>query len=196
MMTPAVTATCRFSRNQGRTSQRVRSAMWHGEENVREAWIEVLGYEDAYAVSHMGRVMPYVKSPAGIVMNLCLMSHKRHLGVDLLQKPCLIHELVALAFIGPRPESSDVNQLDDVTTHTCVTNREYSTRASNRAQVDEHRNLSSGAVRVGRWRWKLCGKDFRSIAEEAPIVQGLIDEEAFNMARTASCVPSIDGSSR
>jgi hypothetical protein len=140
---------------------------------VQEEWIEVPGYEDSYAVSNMGRVVSYIKDPSGRLMNPGLVSNKRYLGVELLHKPFLVHELVALAFLGPRPEGYDVNHLDDVKTHNCVSNLEYSTRARNNAQVSAHRILQRGGVRVARWRCKLCGRSFQPPTEDVDGVQVL-----------------------
>jgi hypothetical protein len=121
-----------------------------------EEWRPVVGFEDSYAVSDRGRVrsvdrlVEVLSGPrAGEVrlqrgrllrqfpakgrhqVTLCLAGVRSLVGV---------HQLVAAAFLGPRPPGQVVRHLDDVHAHNWVGNLAYGTHADN----------SQDALRNGR----------------------------------------------
>lgn len=90
-----------------------------------------------YAVSNMGRVKrltPGRKTWPGRLMEPVLLKiGYYYVGPTWKGRnvPCLIHRLVAEAFIGKCPKGHEVNHLDGVKTNNRVANLEYVTHAGN-----------------------------------------------------------------
>ena len=73
----------------------ILAIVWR-EEEMTEIWRDVVGFEDAYQVSNMGRV----KSKSRILKPVCITGG--YLAVSLgRNKQRTIHRLVAAAFFGP-----------------------------------------------------------------------------------------------
>lgn len=108
---------------------------------IQEIWRPVPGYEGHYEVSDIGRVRSLKTTPPRIkradaatrngypVVTLWIANK----GVTKY-----VHALVALAFIGPKPEGQEVRHLDDVKTNCLLTNITYGTRTEN--MLDRVRN--------------------------------------------------------
>jgi hypothetical protein len=110
------------------------------EEN--EEWRPVVGFEDCYDVSNLGRVRrtkywkPYRREPGLVrpgkngegymLVQLC------RLGV---RKMAAVHQLVMAAFVGPCPPRMQVNHKDDNKQNNCLANLTYGTSSENRRQA-------------------------------------------------------------
>jgi hypothetical protein len=122
---------------------------------VNEVWKAVPGYEGLYEVSDMGRVRSLdrvverlgrwgkvvAQRVAGRVMRPG--PHKGGYGLLHLygargRRTATVHGLVAAAFLGPRPEGSDVCHNDGNPKNCRLDNLRYGTRAENDADKDRH----------------------------------------------------------
>src|SRR5213596_1074117 len=98
-----------------------------------ESWLPVPGYEQAYAVSSLGRVLslPRPHARGGGIMRPPL-GKRGYLTVELWRdgksKTVGVHQLVALAFLGPRPEKQEVRHLDGNPLNNHLTNLAHGTR--------------------------------------------------------------------
>jgi hypothetical protein len=99
-----------------------------------------------------------------------------------------VHDLVARAFLGPKPPGNDVNHIDGNKTHNVVTNLEYVTHAENMAHagrtglsprgVNHHgAKLTDDDVRALRAD-RANGRPFSALAQK----YGLSIATAFNIA--------------
>jgi len=103
-----------------------------------EIWRPVVGYEGWYAISNTGRVMriaggrgvgrPLLKPYA---MKIGYYSVIVSLGSAATRRHRYVHELVAAAFIGPRPYRHQINHIDGDKINNRVENLEYVTQAEN-----------------------------------------------------------------
>lgn len=104
-----------------------------------EEWRPFLGGD--YEVSSLGRVRrarPGRCTFAGRVMTLVLQSngyYKINPVVNGKNVQRNVHDLVAEAFLGPRPDGAVVNHIDGDKTNNAVGNLEYVTHAANMAHA-------------------------------------------------------------
>lgn len=111
---------------------------------MSEQWREIPGWEGFYAVSDQGRVKSLARSVPGrpgvfinkrerilkptpkfdkyLVVGLCRNNTKATL---------LVHHLVLLAFVGPRPEGAESCHYDGNRTNNYLENLRWDTRSSN-----------------------------------------------------------------
>jgi hypothetical protein len=106
------------------------------EELQTEEWRDVVGYEDIYSVSSLGRVrrdLTVRKHKAGKILKPC--TSGRYSSVTLCyqgkQKTFNVHQLVAAAFIGECPEGMEVNHKKQPKTNNRISNLEYITHIQN-----------------------------------------------------------------
>lgn len=103
-----------------------------------DIWRPVIGYEGRYEVSHLGRVRSLLRAHLGQPPRLLAPTPDDHgypkvtLSKDSRRKCCHVHNLVAAAFIGPRPAGHIVHHKDD---------RPDNPRASNLTYVTYSKNL-------------------------------------------------------
>lgn len=111
------------------------------DEATPERWLPVPGYEGLYEVSDRGRVWsaPRATTRGGILKQS--LSHG-YLVVNLtkrgVQKVHQVHQLVATAFIGPRPEGMETRHLDGNPQNSRVTNLVYGTHSDNMRDALRH----------------------------------------------------------
>jgi len=112
-----------------------------------ERWLPVPGYESLYEVSDHGRVRSLPRQTvSGIRGGTMLKGHKlfelEYVQVFLHAQdrgtPFCVHHLVALAFIGPRPDGMEVRHLDGDASNNAAANLEYGTRADNMQDMLRH----------------------------------------------------------
>ncbi len=109
-----------------------------------EIWKPVRGHEGAYEVSDHGRVrsLPRIlvdskgrrREVGGRLLKLQARDPRYH-SVTISGRSVRVHELVAAAFIGPRPDGQHVLHGDDVGTHNHISNLRYGTVSDNRGDV-------------------------------------------------------------
>lgn len=98
---------------------------------MEEIWKPIVGYENIYSVSsfgsvrrelqamgtHAGRIVkPYISSEGYFYVTLSINSKVKKFSV---------HSLVAMAFLGRRPEGFETNHKDAVRTNNSISNLEY-----------------------------------------------------------------------
>lgn len=100
-------------------------------------WRPIVGYEGRYEVSDAGEVRR-VSGGCGARPGRILATHRDRYGYERvhLSRDCdgqdfKVHILVAAAFIGPRPESFDINHIDGVRHNNHRSNLEYLSRRDN-----------------------------------------------------------------
>lgn len=101
--------------------------------NIKEEWQDIEGYEGLYKVSNFGRVASFQSRNQRIMKPV--ITHKGYQSVGLQKgkqyKTCVIHRLVAKAFI-PNPNSlPQVNHKDECKTNNRVDNLEWCTAKYN-----------------------------------------------------------------
>lgn len=128
----------------------------------REEWRPIESYADVYEVSNLGEVRRVGKG-RGAVPGLLLkpwvgsdgylMVILRNDGDDS-KRP--VHQLVAHAFLGPRPRLHHVNHIDGVKTHNWASNLEYLSPLQNY----QH------AAAIGNGHFKLMPQDIIAIRQQ------------------------------
>lgn len=119
-----------------------------------EEWRPVVGWEGFYEVSSLGRVRSVDRTVTfadGRVRRYAAQvraTHTDNFGYQKVtlkrsgeNRRALIHQLVAAAFIGPRPDGLEVCHSDGNKTHNHATNLRYDTRAANHADAARHGTL-------------------------------------------------------
>lgn len=162
MASRTITRTTRISASKTRRGGQP-PLLCHQEDTMEEIWKDIPGYEGKYQASSAGRVRSvdhYVRcGPGGTRMRpvmgqilkpgrYCKSGHVSVvLGKGAAGSP--VHQLVALAFLGPCPKGSEVLHADGNPKNNCVDNLRYGTRTENILDV----------YRQGKaWR-KLTAKD-------------------------------------
>ena len=124
------------------------------EELETEEWRDIPNYDGVYQISNLGRVRtmkPYRNLPAPRLITRCL--HKPpaaywmvSLYHNRVQRAWFVHQLVALAFIGPRPEGHEVNHIDLDKQNNRFRNLEYRTHRGNVQHA-----FANGAIKTEHW---------------------------------------------
>lgn len=124
---------------------------------TEELWMQILGWEQSYSVSSLGRV----KSHARIVVEAGGRRHpvlekvlrpsegtNRYFKVGLsrnsIMKSASVRVLVAQAFLGPRPDGLQVCHNDGKKWNNVKTNLRYGTHLENDADQDAHQTRRRG----------------------------------------------------
>lgn len=123
------------------------------QQNANEEWLPILGWEDAYEVSNLGRVrslpriVPYSDGRTYRLRGRILRpgtskGRDKYLRVGLCRDGELhmkkVHLLVAEAFIGPRPKGAVCRHLNDNPSDNRIENLRWGTASEN--QQDSVRN--------------------------------------------------------
>ncbi len=110
---------------------------------MTELWRDIPGYEGKYQASNLGHIrsldrrVPCVhgatRSVRGRILKPAASKYVPHLSVVLGHGAAgsPVHVLVALTFIGPRPDGQDVRHLDGNPTNNRADNLAYGTRTEN-----------------------------------------------------------------
>lgn len=112
-------------------------------------WEKIPGYP-GYFVSQGGRVWsnkgsyPVVLQPYTNPHGYCMVG----LSDGWKKKTMYVHEVVALAFLGPRPPKSVIRHLDGNPQNNALKNLRYGTVAENSADTKEHGTLMRGSRHV------------------------------------------------
>jgi len=118
-------------------------------DNTVEEWRPVVGYENLYEVSNLGRIKSldrlidgrertgtvYKRLKKGRILNGRKSTHG-YIYIEL--KPRVykhrvssVHSVVAMAFIGPRPDGYDIDHKNNIRSDNRAENLEYVTRQEN-----------------------------------------------------------------
>lgn len=117
-----------------------------------EQWRPVVGYEGRYEVSDQGRVRSLqvtlkcahlTRTFPGKVLK-AWDNGTGALIVSMIGKTHTVHKLVAAAFIGPRPEGTEVAHNDGNATNNAVSNLRYATKHENEADKVRHGTATRG----------------------------------------------------
>lgn len=151
--------------------------------DASECWLPVAGYEGLYEVSDQGRVRSLATYGTGLRGGI-LKPYKRKDGRldvalhrDGRQRNCRIHQVVAEAFIGPRPEGMETRHLNDEPADNRLVNLAYGTSAENKQDMlrnGRHFQANMTHCEKGhafdeantRWRADGRGRDCRICANE------------------------------
>jgi hypothetical protein len=172
--------------------------------DMPERWLPIPGLEGRYEVSDLGRVRSldqHFSSQAGNsfvrrgrVLKANPAGNTGYLGVSLPEPAARsgwrlrsVHSLVALAFLGPRPEGKEVRHLDGVKTNCALSNLAYGTGIDNEADKRrygtvheksqrtvcplDHRlespNLVLGALKRGHRNCMACARGRSNVSHAA-----------------------------
>lgn len=114
--------------------------MMNHKQEADEQWKPCPGFESSYAVSDHGNVIRYAYNDRSVQKLSCnpLKSYHDSRGYSVVSPyvngkkyTTTVHKLVAMAFIGPRPEGFQVNHKDGIKTNNHVSNLEYVTNMHN-----------------------------------------------------------------
>src|SRR3972149_1542328 len=100
---------------------------------VEEIWRSVVGFENVYSVSNLGRVRRDGASRGAKLGRIPRPSQNTHgypfvsLSRDNQARTYCIHCLVTQAFLGPAPPGFEVNHQDLNKSNSCLDNLEYVT---------------------------------------------------------------------
>lgn len=108
---------------------------WTRQVEMTEEWRDIPGYDGDYQVSNLGGVrsykaslfLPRLMKPSENISGY----HVMVLSKDGKPKTCMVHRLVALAFIGECPDDYQVNHKDKNRKNNTPENLEYVTHWQN-----------------------------------------------------------------
>ena len=110
--------------------------------SLAQAWRHVPGYEANYAVSDQGHIWSRPRwTWAGGLLRASVGKGgypKVSLASNGRQKTRLVHQIVAAAFLGPRPEGQEVRHLDGNRLNCALSNLAYGTRSENVRDMRRH----------------------------------------------------------
>lgn len=119
------------------------------EPTSPEEWRPVVGYEDVYEVSNLGRVRRTRVNT--LVVNRVLKPAQQtsgHLYVNLCRsntpRTICIHVLVLAAFVGPRPRGMVSCHIDGDPTNNALSNLRYGTHSDNQMDRVGHGTSNRG----------------------------------------------------
>lgn len=161
---------------------------------MEEVWKDIPGYEGMYQVSNMGRVKslprpaPVIREGKSLIsrtlkeriLTPCVNQRGyeslvlRHAGKNRTYE---VQRLVALAFLGPRPEGYETRHLDGNRLNNRSDNLAYGTRSQNQLDVYDyrgyHHRLTPTDVLDIRARLAV-GETGRALAREYKVCDSMI----------------------
>jgi hypothetical protein len=98
---------------------------------VFETWAPIPGYEGRWEASTEGRIrsLPRRRTRGGVLKPR--VNKRGYLSLVLGRETHEVHRLVALAFLGPRPEGGEVRHVDGNPLNPRLSNLTYGTRSEN-----------------------------------------------------------------
>jgi hypothetical protein len=122
------------------------------EGGMIEEWRDVVGFEDQYQVSDMGRLkrVAHVREGKPLTEKLLKLTPTGdgHLQATLNGRKRTVHSLVLEAFVGPRPDGMQGRHLNDVPGDNWLGNLAWGTPTQNAADRDrKHGGAKRGDVR-------------------------------------------------
>jgi hypothetical protein len=113
---------------------------------MTEGWRDIPGYEGRYMVSDQGRVRSLIIND---VMRQTLNKQTGYLQISLTgvtgkRAVYGVHQLVLLAFVGPRLTGYQTRHLDSIRSNNCLSNLCYGTPKENQADRERHGTAPHG----------------------------------------------------
>lgn len=159
--------------------------------NINEIWKDILGFEGLYQVSNLGRVKslkrPYGLKEKILKQQLVCGYYQVHLHKNSIEKKCLVHRLVWIAFNGPIPEGLQVNHINEIKTDNSLSNLNLMTRKE---------NMTWGTAIERRAKKLKNGKKSKSVLQftldnilvkEYPSIQQVYRETGFSQGNICGC---------
>jgi hypothetical protein len=113
---------------------------------MTEYWKKIKGYEDSYEVSNLGRIKSLIRNPE-IILKPNKVRGYLQVGLfngNSVQKKCLVHRLVAEAFLINPHRKPHVNHKDGNKANNLIDNLEWVTGQENMLHA-----YDSGLVKNG-----------------------------------------------
>ncbi len=140
---------------------------------MQEIWKDIIGYENLYKVSNLGRVKSLHNGKERILKQA--FDGWGYLIVSLckngINKTPKVHRLVAEAFIPNPNKLSQINHIDEDKTNNCIDNLEWCTNKYNQRY--------SNAKQIG------CYKDGKLVKVYDAILD--VEQDGYNHRNISSC---------
>jgi hypothetical protein len=139
-----------------------------------ELWKPIVGFEDRYEVSNLGRLRSVPRkwhTERGTLEGRLLKTSLDKAGYEQIklrgstgnEKSAKVHILVAAAFIGPRPEGHRIDHLDADRSNNKLTNLEYVTVSEDIRRMDLRHGGRPWLKGAGNPKAKLTDQKVRQI---------------------------------
>lgn len=109
-----------------------------------ERWLDVVGYEGLYRVSDLGRVSGPRRRVLAAPPNRRGYPQVGLYKAGQRRRTVFVHQLVAAAFIGPRPEGQECLHRDGDSGNPVLSNLRYGTHSDNLLDAVAHGRLPVG----------------------------------------------------
>lgn len=154
-----------------------------------ENWLPIIGYEDLYEVSDLGRIRSLRQRGGQYKMILATPSYAKDLRpIKVLwrgreSKTFKVCTLVMTTFVGQRPEGLECCHNDGDCANNVLTNLRWDTHASNMADKKRHGTRLIGTKNPLA---KLSEKDIRKIRADMRVQHITAKEYKINQATVSS----------
>jgi len=147
-----------------------------------EIWKSVVGYEDRYDISNLGRVKSLPrKGASGRILKPSKMDND-YLYVGLrkngIKKSCRVHRLVLIAFRGSSPEGTEASHLDGDSINNHLSNLIWESHSNNLKRAKKGWNNHAAKlteIDIPTIRSRIAsGETQREVAKSFRVSQGAI----------------------